>query len=168
MAALLLTAFDSLEEKSGSPVQRTSIIDMLKLYRAKVEATQPCHKFNLGNEQIGHLIHKDDIGELLQTPGCNGLIAFFGIENDEQTIILMPVDKNGELLRNSNGEFFGTERWRQSSSLTKSMFDIINNPTLIDEMFPLPPLPAVPRTRPSLNGNSEKNDNTTLTNVIPA
>ena len=110
-----------------TPVPFPEEFDMILAYREKMRthnqianvlrssSLTPTH-----HENLGVLLDKNKIQDVLNQDGCEGLVAFFAIEPSKEayparnTMVLMGVDKNNELLPFNDGLFtIAQETWAQ-------------------------------------------------------
>lgn len=81
---------------------------------------------NLSAERIAVGFSIDDITEL-QAAGASDFIAFHGVHNNSHTVILVGVDAEGQLVKDSSGVLIAIERWNKFGPSLKEVDDDLNN-----------------------------------------
>jgi hypothetical protein len=113
----------------GDPEPISDVKNMIKDYASRIAASGA----NPANEFIAVKLNGIDISTLIKDYGAKDLVAFFGVENNSQTVVLMGLDSNSKLIKDLHNNYVAIERW---GKFGMTVDKVIANPLELDKVFP--------------------------------
>jgi hypothetical protein len=110
---------------SGSRITRAELKKMLAAYIARTQAA------GIQDDTIAVVIPKKDL-ETLLSDNTAAVVAFFGLEDTQQTVILSPIDTNDNIMKNGTGgdDPIIVERWPRLLKFSQSLTNLTGDDKL--------------------------------------